>query len=43
MRKFDKDNYDPEEVALEISEGKGAVIFPRLFPEEIEGDAYKSG
>jgi ectoine hydroxylase-related dioxygenase (phytanoyl-CoA dioxygenase family) len=41
MRKFDKDNYDPEEVALELIEGSGAALFPRLFPKEVVDEARK--
>ena len=39
MRKFDKDNFDPEEVVLELTEGNGAAVFPRLFPKEVVDEA----
>ena len=35
MRSFDKNSYDVAEIVNELLHGAGAVVFPKLFPDEV--------
>jgi ectoine hydroxylase-related dioxygenase (phytanoyl-CoA dioxygenase family) len=39
MRRFDKNDYDVDEVIEELLNGDGAVVFPGLFPSEMVDEA----